>query len=124
MPEGIARARTLRRLPPAQHGDEELLLAVRGTVWTPVPTEEGNAVPAVVSLSAPAVAPSSALPQPLEPPDPVPTGPRWLYTQREKELLKKRLYPYLCRMRRSQQRRGGSSALGRVPLQDHGGHDR
>ena len=41
-PEGVVRARTIRRLPPAERGDKELLQAIRGTVWKPVPTEEGD----------------------------------------------------------------------------------
>ncbi len=45
----------MRRLRPAQRGDKELSLAIRGTVWKPVPTEEGDSVPAEVSISAPAV---------------------------------------------------------------------
>ena len=87
-PAGVVRARTIRRLPPAERGDKELLMAIRGTVWRPVPADEGDEIPAVVSIRAPAVVPASALPAPQEPRVPVQTGPRRVYIRKDKELVK------------------------------------
>ena len=69
--EGVVRARTIRRLPPAQRGDKDLLLAKRGVLWKPVPGVEDDSVPAVVNISARAVVPLTSLPPPAEPRTPV-----------------------------------------------------
>jgi hypothetical protein len=82
--DGVVRARTIRRLGPAQRGEKELLNAIKGVVWKPVPSSAADVIPVVI-MADPVVGPV-ALPLEPEAHVPGPHGPRRVYIRKDKEL--------------------------------------
>ncbi len=80
-PDGAVRARTLRRLPPGEQYDQELLATVRGTPWEPVPGQNVSAIP--ISIRADPV--TEDLPEREH--ESVPTARR-LYIRKDVEIAK------------------------------------
>ena len=85
---GIVRCRTFKRLPEGQRGDRELLAAVVGTPWTPVPSQAGDdEIPVVIRVNAAAVVRPEELPPPIVPRGPELLGRR-VYLRGRKELAR------------------------------------